>query len=247
MAPIGPIPAEAFEAAKGIKNKRARAVVEHILKHGSINTEQLAKEYGYNHPPRAARDVRELNVELLTTSVKSTDGRWIANYELLSFDGLINKTGNKSGGRRTLPKKFRVKLLLDLGSRCNICFTPFPASALQVDHRVPYEVGGEAAGNLDAKNFQLVCGSCNRAKSWTCEHCENWTALKTPDLCLSCYWGMPEEYSHIALQEMRRVDVTWTDSETKEYDALRQLANKEGSRVPAYVKKTLSVSIKKLR
>lgn len=39
--------------------RRSRIVIEHILKHGFITTEELSERYGYGHPPRAARDVRE--------------------------------------------------------------------------------------------------------------------------------------------------------------------------------------------
>ena len=49
-----------------IKNKRARIVIDHILKNGFITTEDLEKEYGYSHPPRAARDVRETGIPLET-------------------------------------------------------------------------------------------------------------------------------------------------------------------------------------
>ena len=65
---------------KQITNKRARIVIEHILAHGFITTEELEKTYGYNHPPRAARDVRESGIPLETFRVKHTDGRSIAAY-----------------------------------------------------------------------------------------------------------------------------------------------------------------------
>ena len=48
-----------LKLAESITNKRAKIVIDHILKHGFITTEDLEKTYGYNHPPRAARDVRE--------------------------------------------------------------------------------------------------------------------------------------------------------------------------------------------
>lgn len=41
---------------------------------------------------------------------------------------------------------------------------------LQIDHRVPYEVAGES-NELKTEDFMLLCGSANRAKSWSCEHC----------------------------------------------------------------------------
>ena len=203
-------------------------------------------DYGYKHPPRAARDARELNIELRTVRVKSTDGRNIAAYELVSIEGLINRSGGKEGGRRTLPKLFKAQLIAAFGNHCNVCSGLFPPSLLQIDHKVPYEVGGEIEGELNVRDFQLVCGSCNRAKSWTCEHCPNWTTTKDKTLCLTCYWGSPEKYSHIALQQMRRVDVTWSGAETDEYEALARLATKARVRVPEYVKRTLSNSLKKL-
>ena len=67
---------------------------------------------------------------------------------------------------------------------------------LQVDHRVPYEIGGEQdEEELDC--FMLLSPSANRAKSWTCEHCTNWETQDT-EFCLSCFWAHPEKYNHVA-------------------------------------------------
>ena len=42
---------------------------------------------------------------------------------------------------------------------------------LQIDHRVPYEVGGDdKSETLNPDDFMLLSGSANRAKSWSCEH-----------------------------------------------------------------------------
>jgi len=49
-------PKEFLEHIKSITNKRANIVIDHIMKHGFITTEDLENTYGYNHPPRAARD-----------------------------------------------------------------------------------------------------------------------------------------------------------------------------------------------
>lgn len=56
-------------------------VIDHIIAHGFITTEDLQK-YGYNHPPRAARDVREAGIPLETFFVESSDGQRIAAYRL---------------------------------------------------------------------------------------------------------------------------------------------------------------------
>jgi hypothetical protein len=44
--------------------KRPKTVIGHILKHGQITTEELKNLYGYNHPPRAARDVKEHGIPI---------------------------------------------------------------------------------------------------------------------------------------------------------------------------------------
>ena len=50
-------PKEFLERLRAIKSKRPKTVIDHILKHGFITTEELEQKYGYKHPPRAARDV----------------------------------------------------------------------------------------------------------------------------------------------------------------------------------------------
>jgi hypothetical protein len=90
-----------------IKNKRARVVIEHILQHGYITTEQLEKDYGCNHPPRAARDVREVGIPLETFRVKSSDGRSIAAYR---FGDLNKIRKGRLHGRIAFPKQFKKQL-----------------------------------------------------------------------------------------------------------------------------------------
>jgi hypothetical protein len=46
-------------------------VIDHILQYGFITTEDLENTYGYNHPPRAARDVREAGIPLETFKVSA--------------------------------------------------------------------------------------------------------------------------------------------------------------------------------
>jgi hypothetical protein len=84
-----------------ITNKRARIVIEHILEHGFITTEDLEKKYGYNHPPRAARDVREAGIPLETYRVQSSDGRSIAAYK---FGNPSDIRQQRLQGRITFPK-----------------------------------------------------------------------------------------------------------------------------------------------
>jgi hypothetical protein len=41
------------------------------------------------------------------------------------------------------------------------------------------------------------------------------------------------------LREIRRLDVTWTEKETKDYDNLLKIAKKNGQNMPEFVKAVL--------
>lgn len=223
-----------IELVPSIKNKRARVVIEHILEHGYITTEQLEKDYGYNHPPRAARDVREVGIPLETFRVKSSDGRSIAAYR---FGDLSKIRKGRLQGRIAFPKQFRKQLYELAYSKCSICSGDFEERYLQVDHRIPYEVSGDTNNrDLNVEDYMLLCGSCNRAKSWSCEHCENWINEKSPQICQTCYWANPENYFHIALREVRRIDILWSEEEVQIYERLKGKAQKSQRRLPEYVK-----------
>ena len=90
-----------------VSGKRARIVVDHIVQHGFITTEDLEKEYGYSHAPRAPRDVREQDIPLDTFYVKDSEGKRIAAYRFGDFSKL---PGRKSGGRKSFSKEFKNTL-----------------------------------------------------------------------------------------------------------------------------------------
>ncbi len=236
-------PPEIIKLLESISNKRARIVIQHILEHGSVTTEELEKQYGYDHPPRAARDVREAGIPLETSRVRSSDGRWIAAYR---FGDLTRIRKGRFRGRRAFPKRFKAELYERSGSICAICAGGFESRYLQIDHRIPYEVTGEEANSeLDEKQYMLLCGSCNRAKSWSCEHCRNWLDAKLPHVCVTCYWANPENYMHIALREVRRVDILWSEDEVQTYERLKRLALEHQSPIPEYVKRVIAQCLEK--
>jgi hypothetical protein len=213
-------------------------VIKHILKHGHITTEELEKTYGYNHPPRAARDVREAGIPLETFRVHSSDGRSIAAYR---FGDWSQVRQARLQGRKTFPKQLKDELYALSGGKCAICGGSFEARYLQVDHRVPYEVAGDAPDTeWKLEDYMLVCGACNRAKSWSCEHCANWRNDKLAKVCLTCYWAKPESYMHIALREVRRVDILWNEEEVEAYERLKQSAVQNQTPIPEHVKKIVS-------
>ncbi len=229
-------PKEFLEHIQSITNKRARVVIDHILKHGFITTEDLEKTYGYNHPPRAAMDVKDAGIPIETFKIKSQSGRLIAAYKFGDLDKLQTK---RIAGRIQFSKAFKHALYEACGGRCQICNGKFEERYLQVDHRVPYEVGGDLT-DREPNHFMLLCGSCNRAKSWSCEHCNNWETLKKPPICMECYWGTPENYNHIAMEQVRRLDLQWNGDEIKYYDALKLIADKNKLELPAFIKQILA-------
>ena len=226
-------PEEFLEYIKLIKNKRAKIVIEHIIKHGSITTEELEKTYNYKHAPRAARDVREAGIPLVTFNKKSSDGKSIAAYK---FGDLTKLQTSRIKGRIVFPKLNELN-----NGRCFVCNGKFEERYLQVDHKVPYEVAGDdSSKERNINEFMLLCGSCNRAKSWSCEHCGNWHEDKNLNTCISCYWGNPNDYTHIALKKIRRIDIQWEEKDVEYFDELKKVAKKNKIELPQLIKEILS-------
>jgi len=236
-------PKKFLQHLKSITNKRAKIVIDHILEHGYITTEDLENTYNYNHPPRAARDVREAGIPLETFTVKSKSGKSIAAYRFGNIDKL---QVSRIAGRILFSKEFKHELYVAGKGRCYVCNGNFEDRYLQVDHRVPYEVGGDTLKTRRTEDYMLLCGSCNRAKSWSCEHCENWKTAKTADICMQCYWGTPTNYNHIATAEVRRLDLHWSGHEVKYYDAVKVIASANKIELPAFLKRVIEDEAKKL-
>ena len=180
--------------------------------------------------------MREQGIPLETFKVSGQHGRRIAAYRFADPAGI---RGAQHAGRRVFSKKLKDDLIARDGARCAICSCGYERRYLQIDHRVPYEVAGDVQGELDLAEFVLICGSCNRAKSWSCEHCRNWTADQDPKVCKTCYWATPEKYVHIALRVIRRVDVVWSEDEVPDYDKLLQMSKDARDELPKFVKDVL--------
>jgi hypothetical protein len=229
-------PPDFLELLKSIKAKRPKTVIDHILEHGQITSEELKELYGYNHPPRAIRDVREQGIPIATFRVTGSDGRRIAAYK---FGDPSEVRAAHLSGRTAFSSNLKQALIEKQGARCNIYLETFPLRELQIDHRIPYEIAGDDnALSNDISEYMLLCASANRAKSWSCENCENW-ALKRVETCKTCYWAFPESYSHIAMRDIRRLDLLWSGEEIAEYDILLKEANRVQEELPNYVKSVL--------
>lgn len=233
------LPKEFIDRLSSVTGKRSRVVIDHILEYGHITTEELEEKYGYNHPPRAVRDVREQGIPLEMFKVTNKQGRKIAAYRFGNLSDLRDLNGRKG-----FPKVLKQTLIEQNDSRCSICMTRFDATVLQVDHRIPFEVSGEIIDPLIHNDeYMLLCGSCNRAKSWSCEHCPNWNETRDQSICKSCYWASPESYRHIGLRRIRRLDIIWEEHEIKLFDKLIQKAEENQKSMPDYVKIILTMHI----
>lgn len=234
-----------LDLCHSVTAKRPKTVIDHILAHGSITTEELKKQYGYNHPPRAARDVREHGIPLETFRVTGSDGREIAAYR---FGDISRQRYKKISGRTGLSKKIKDALVEKYGCKCFIYLEEIDERELQIDHRIPYEVGGDGEEEkLNPEDFMLLSGSANRAKSWSCEHCENWSNLKDRTICLSCYWAHPENYAHVAMRQIRRLDLVWQGEEVDVYEKLKAKAHLLEKEIPALVKEIIAREIRRTR
>lgn len=96
----------------------------------------------------------------------------------------------KKEPRRPISHGEMREIALEQGSRCTVCSKPISANGerLDADHRVPRERGGSTyRGNL-----QILCVSCNNAKSTQCSGCE----LN----CNTCGWAFPEQFRPVKLR-----------------------------------------------
>ena len=206
-----------------ITDKRPSTVIQHILKHGHITSEELETLYGYKHPPRAVRDVRERGVNIETYRVKSSDGRNIGAYKF-GDPVFLDDNVSKVAGRTVLSQALKKALIEKYGSICFVYHQTMEERLLQIDHRIPYEIGGEQTEDIEC--YMLLSPSANRAKSWTCEHCPNWR-IKDVGVCEHCFWAHPEGYSHIAGTEQRVIMISFTGNEVEDYNKLITLVGQE--------------------
>ena len=231
------IVALAKKIIKDGKNKRAIAALKVMLKKGSISTDEL-QAMGYNHPPRAIGDVRDTGIPVVTgnTTSKKT-GRRMAVYSFGNPDKILE---GRIGGRSAFPKAFKAELLKHYGSIDCITGANLDERVLQIDHRVPYRVAGESAfSKLEAKDFMLLDGSSQRAKSWSCEHCPNLTEDRKISICETCFWAFPDKYDHIATKQIRRTDIVWQGADIQIYDQLNEDAKAAKIEISELIRKII--------
>lgn len=222
-------------------SKRARFVAWSIFEEGAVST-QVLQANGYDHPPRARRDLADHGVRVLSTKGRNpATGRVMAIY---SFAPASEALAAEQTGRVALPRELMAGVIAAADYQCALCSGRFGAGYLQVDHRVPFAIAGDDSGACpEPSRFMAVCRSCNRAKSWTCEHCPNWR-VQDAAVCETCYWAAPESYEHIATEPVRRLGLVWNGPETADYDVLHALAARVSQPLPDYVKAVLTAHVR---
>lgn len=224
-----------LEMAKRL-GKRPKAVVDHIIKHGAVTTKELAEIYDYNHPPRAARDVREVGIPLETKMI--TDPITKKRYGSYIFGNVDDLRNDILKGRQNFPKAFKDELYSSHENHCLICNVRYPRRMLQIDHRIPYEVAGDDIDTfaLNHDEYMPICRVHNRSKSYSCERCRNWLVEKDEDICNTCFWANPEDYQHIAMKYEKHIELVFRDGEIPLYGKLQHLADKENLDLGTYLK-----------
>lgn len=229
-----------LDLCKTVTAKRPKTVIDYIIKHGFVTTEDL-QNLGYDHPPRAARDVRENGIPLETFKVKSErTGRVIGAYRFADPEQIKH---GRIGGRRAFSKAFKENLISRYGARDNITSEKLDPRYLQIDHRIPYEVAGDVVDDNNIEDFMLLDASSQRAKSWSCEQCKNWQELLDKEICRTCLWAFPENYTHVAMEQSRRAEVVWRGEEVEAHAKIMALAEKEGLSIPELIKRIVAAHL----
>lgn len=197
---------------------RARKALDFLLEHGSVTTGDL-KSAGYDHPPRAVRDLKDAGF-IVDSRLVNINGVRMSRYTL------VDSTTENFTQRRPIPNAARQKLFEEKGYRCAVCGGVFITRMLQADHRVPFHIGGDP-DVFDTRYFMPLCGSDNRAKSMSCETCPNWE-LRNVATCKTCYWHDPENYTHVATVDERRLTVIARGVDIFTMDALKAEADASG-------------------
>jgi hypothetical protein len=186
-----------------------------------------------------AGDVKEAGIPIVMKRdrVSAKTGRKIGVYR---FGDPADIKAGRIDGRKAFSKAFKAKLIDMYGARDAFTQEPLEARYLQIDHRVPYQVAGDASFSEERpEDYMLLDASSQRAKSWSCENCQNVLEIRDEEICRTCFWAFPERYTHVALEQVRRLDIEWRGEEVATFDELRAQAEREGTTVPALVKRLL--------
>ena len=109
---------EFYDKLMSVTGKRARFVIDKIIKDGSCSTEEL-KDAGYEHAPRAKRDVVEAGIPIANDRGIDRSGRRMAVYKFGDWEEYKAQNSlAKTKGRNNLTDKLKQKLISENGCKC---------------------------------------------------------------------------------------------------------------------------------
>ncbi len=202
---------------------RAQKMLRWLLEHGSISTYDIEKlEYG--HPPRVAQDLKDAGIIIKRIWGQHPETGNRMGIYVLGAEAPITK--NTFSGRKALSRNLENQIYEHYGIRCNMDAFEHGKRALQADHRIPYLVGGDP-DRFDVSDWQLLCGSHQQRKKHECENCDN-MKIKEVEICNGCFWAFPENYSHVAMKPLRRIDTSWGQEDMDTFNRLKGFPEEKG-------------------
>lgn len=113
------------------------------------------------------------------------------------------------------------------GQSCAFCQS---VTNLQADHKVPFQIAGNKEHHrVGLEAYQPACGSCNTKKSSSvCTKCPNQRGARDIDVCRSCYWSSPHDYTHIAMVPERRLVLSARGADVAKIQQVEALARELG-------------------
>lgn len=228
-----------------VSNKRVKILLEIIRDKGFCTTEDLQNS-GYEHAPRAARDAKDLGIPIITEKTIGSSGKKIGKYVLGDINDISIDKLKKTSGRTNLSKKLKKELIKRYGSKCFLYYEKYPERTLQIDHRIPYEIGGDPADMTNIDYFMLLSPSANREKSWACEHCSN---FKTKDIefCKTCFYAYPDKkYTHVADAQENKIELIFKENDKDLYDEIVEKSKEMKSSPSDYIIHSLKTTKEKV-
>jgi len=196
-------------------SKRARWARDDCLQNGFTTLMRIQEVGGYNQRYAVIRDLISAGVPMAASVLQTQNKRRTTLY---TFDPQAFQAQKES--RMPLSDQDMDFLRAKFNFQCNICYTDQHRRTLHADHRIPFDLVGNALYKSEGlPAFQPLCGSCNSKKRQACLDCHN----DDPAECYDCRWAHPEKYTHIALVRERRYEMVLHDPQLiQDFDVLWQ-------------------------
>ena len=59
---------------------------------------------------------------------------------------------------------------------------------------------------------------------------------RDPKVCSTCFWAFPDDYKHIATEQIRRTHISWQGKDVAVFDRLHNEALQRHTSVPELIK-----------